>query len=156
LDIVLMDEPATAAAKFKAHNHPLGSCGISFCAHRRLARKLPRTFPQCLHQTPALLPAHTSTVRHALDKWFQSVRVTPTIMAEFEDAALIKVMAASGLGFIAIPTAMETEAVGRYDFQVLGRTDKCREYFYAVTAERKMHHPAVAKLTEQAQRGLFA
>jgi len=155
LDIVLMDEPAPATLKFKSYNHALGSCGVSFCVHRELAKSLKGAFPKCLDRAPALLPAQTSNVRRSLDKWFQSVRVQPEVIAEFEDAALTKVVAAGGLGFIVVPTVVEREAVGRYDFKVLGRTKKCREHFYAVTAERRMSHPAVVKLTELAQQALF-
>jgi hypothetical protein len=44
------------------------------------------------------------------------------------------------------------EAVARYKFQVIGETKKCRVHFYAITAERRLHHPAVLKILEQAQR----
>ncbi|MGV3753876.1 MAG: LysR family transcriptional regulator [Verrucomicrobiota bacterium] len=155
LDIVLMDEPAPAALKFKSFNHPLGSSGLSFCAHKRLAKSLKGAFPKCLDQAPALLPAQTSSVRRSLDQWFLSVRVQPAVIAEFEDAALTKVVATGGHGFIVLPAVVEQEAVDRYDFTVLGRTEKCREQFYAVTAERRMNHPAAVKLIAQAQQGLF-
>lgn len=155
LDIVLMDEPAPTALKFKSFNHPLGDCGLSFCAHKRLTKKLNGPFPKCLHQAPALLPAPSSSIRRSLDQWFQTVRVQPVVIAEFDDAALTKVVATGGAGFIVVPTVVEKEAVEHYKFQVLGRTEKCREQFYAVTAERRMSHPAVVKLTELAQRRVF-
>lgn len=156
LDIVLMDEPAPTALKFKSFNHPLGSCGLSFCAHKQLAKKMAGRFPKCLNEAPALLPASTSSVRRSLDQWFQAMRIQPVVIAEFEDAALTKVVATGGAGFIVVPTVVEKEAVERYEFQVLGRTEECREHFFAVTAERRMSHPAVMKLTERAQQGLFA
>jgi len=155
LDIVLMDEPAPTTMKLKSFNHPLGSSGVSFCAQKRLAKKLKGAFPKCLDQAPALLPAQTSSVRRSLDQWFLSVRVQPAVIAEFDDAALTKVVATGGHGFIVVPTVVEKEAVGRYDFEVLGRTDKCREQFYAVTAERRMNHPAGIEMIEQAHKGLF-
>ena len=154
LDIVLMDEPAPAALKFKAFNHELGNCGVSFCVHRKLAKTMKGAFPKCLDRAPALLPAQTSNVRRSLDKWFQAVRVQPEVIAEFEDAALTKVVATGGMGFIVVPTVVEREAVERYGFKVLGRTHECREYYYAVTAERRMSHPAVVKLTEMAQKSI--
>ncbi len=155
LDIVLLDEPAPTTLKFKSFNHALGSCGLSFCAQKRLARKMKGPFPQCLNQAPALLPAQSSSIRRSLDKWFQNIRVQPAVIAEFDDAALTKVVATGGAGFIVVPTVVEREAVERYEFQVLGRTNECREQFFAVTAERRMNHPAVVKLTEQAKKGLF-
>jgi LysR family transcriptional activator of nhaA len=39
---------------------------------------------------------------------------------------------------------------------VVGRTEEVRETFYAITAERKVQHPGVVRLTEAAQARLFA
>jgi LysR family transcriptional activator of nhaA len=156
LDIVLMDEPAPTTLKFKAFNHPLAVSGMTFCAHKKLAKTLKGNFPKCLHHAPALLPAQTSNVRRDLDKWFESVHVKPMVIGEFEDPALNKVIATGGYGFIVIPTVTEDAVVKRYDYAVLGRTDKCKEQFFAVTADRRMEHPAVMKLIELARAGAFA
>ena len=72
-------------------------------------------------------------------------------MAEFEDLALMKVMAAEGRGFIALPSVAVKDAVGQYGFQAIGQTDHCRVQFHAITAERRIAHPAVALITSQAR-----
>jgi hypothetical protein len=38
-----------------------------------------------------------------------------------------------------------------YAHRVIGETTKCRVQFYAISGERRLHHPAVIKITEQAQ-----
>lgn len=152
LDVVLADEPAPGSLKVRVFNHPMGECGVTFCAAPRLASSLRKGFPRSLHQAPALLPAETTGLRRSLERWFQSLGITPRIVAEFEDAALMKVMASDGRGFIPVPSVVAQEAVDRFSLRIIGATEKCRDQFFAITADRRIHHPAVAALTQGAGR----
>ncbi len=156
LDIVLADEPAPSTAKIRAFNHLLGESGVTICAAPSLARRLRRGFPRSLHEAPALLPAETTTLRRSLENWFRSLQIRPHVLAEFEDAALMKVMATSASGFVPIPTVVVKEAVSRYGLRVVGATERVRDQFYAITAERTITHPLVSLITENAQRLTFA
>ena len=147
LDIVLSDEPASSRIHFKTFSHSLGETGTTFCAEKRLAAKLKRGFPKSLHDAPALLSAENTTLRRALETWFRAERIQPRVVAECEDLALMKVMAAEGRGFIAMPTCATNDAVGHYGFQTIGKADRCRMQFHAITAERRIAHPAVALIT---------
>jgi LysR family transcriptional regulator, transcriptional activator of nhaA len=151
LDIVLADEPASSSTNFKTYNHSLGETGTTFFAEKKLAAKLKRNFPKSLHDAPALLPTENTSLRRALETWFREQQIQPRIVAEFEDLALMKVMATEGRGFIALPSVAAKDAVGHYGFQAIGRTDKCRVQFHAITAERRIAHPAVALITSQAR-----
>lgn len=151
LDIVLADEPATGTAAERTFNHLLGDSGVTFCAAPRLAASLRRNFPQSLDQAPALLPVETTTMRRSLEKWFQGLNIQPQIIAEFEDAAMMQVMAASGKGFLPVPTVVVEEALSRYGLRVIGTAEHCRDQYYAVTAERKITHPAVVLITQNPQ-----
>jgi len=151
LDIVLADEPAPSSLPIKVFNHFLGECGVTFCAERKLAATLKRKFPKSLNHAPVLLPAGNTALRRSLEKWFQAEEIRPRLIAEFDDAALMKVAAVDGLGFFALPTLVMQEAVASYDFQFIGRTEECRQQFYAISAERKLTHPAVLAITSQAR-----
>ena len=151
LDIVLSDETASSSTNFKTYNHSLGETGTVFCAERKLGSKLKKGFPQSLQDAPALLPAENSTLRRALDSWFRDHGIEPRVVAEFEDLALMKVMASEGRGFIAVPAVALSDAVTRYGYQVIGKADKCRVQFNAITAERRIEHPAVALITSKAR-----
>lgn len=156
LDIVLADEPAPGHSSVRIFDHPLGGTGTTFCAEQRLAARLRRGFPGSLDDAPALLPDESTPFRRTLEAWFRAGSIRPRVVAEFEDLALLKVMASEGRGFIAVPTVAEGEAVDRYGFKVVGRTDQCRMEFHAITAERRIVHPAVLALTANARRDLFA
>ncbi len=151
LDIVLSDEPASSSTNFKTFNHLLGETGTAICAERKLGAKLKRGFPNSLNGAPALLPAENSTLRRALDTWFREQRIEPRIVAEFEDLALLKLMAAEGRGFIAIPAVALSDAVAQYDYVLIGKVEKCRVQFHAITAERRIEHPAVLLITGKAR-----
>lgn len=154
LDIVLADEPATSATRFKAFNHPLGDSGTTFCAAKALASRLRRQFPKSLHDAPALLPSENTALRRALEGWFRRLEIRPRVVAEFEDLALMKVMAAEGRGFIAVPSVAAEDALQHYGFQAVGVAEECRVQFHAITAERRMAHPGVAAITNQSSAAL--
>ncbi len=156
LDIVLADEPASSTLKFKTFNHPLGTSDVTFCATPALTAKLRRNFPQSLHGAPALLPAEHTAFRMALETWFDSLGIRPRTVAEFEDTALMNPAAADGLGFVPIHTVIAKRAARQNGWKVIGRVSECTGQFYAITAERKLKHPAIVVITEHAQSRLFA
>jgi len=147
IDVVLSDEPVSPGITGKVFNHLLGSSPVTFCAMPGLAKKLRGRFPKNLDGTPALLPTQNCNLRRDLEKWFGKVGVQPRVVAEFEDAALMKIVATSELGFIVVPTVVASEAVERYGFVPLGRTREIEAQFFAITAERRFTHPAVQAIT---------
>lgn len=149
LDVVLSDEPAPGSLKVRVFNHPMGECGVTFCATTRLANALRKGFPRSLHHAPAFLPAEGTGLRRSLDRWFQELGIAPRIVAEFDDPALMKVMSSDGGGFVPLPSLVAAEAVDRFSLRIIGTTEKCREQFFAITADRRIRHPAVAALTTQ-------
>jgi LysR family transcriptional activator of nhaA len=42
-----------------------------------------------------------------------------------------------------------------YQVALVGRLETAKEDFYAISAERKIKHPAVAAISEQARQSLF-
>lgn len=156
LDIVLADEPASSGVNARIFNHLLGECGVTFCAEATLARKLRRGFPKSLNGAPALLPMANTGLRRSIEKWFHANGIRPRLVGEFEDPALLHVFAFHGLGFIPVATLVAKEAATRFGFGVIGRTDACRQRFYAITPERKLTHPVVTAITSDARARLFA
>lgn len=148
IDVVLSDEPVSPGSAGKVFNHLLGSSEITFCAMPGLARSLKGRFPKNLDDAPVLLPTQNCSLRRDLEKWFQSAGIQPRVVAEFEDAALMKIVATSGSGYIAVPTVVVSEAIERYGFVPIGRTREIETQFYAITAERRFTHPAILAITK--------
>jgi LysR family transcriptional activator of nhaA len=152
LDLVLADEPASSSLRVRTFNHLLGQTGVTFCAVPKLAAVLRKGFPMSLNEAPALLPSENTATRRSLEKWLQNKGIRPQVVAEFEDAALMKVVAADGKGFIPVPTLVRQEALDRYGLEIIGATEDYLDSFYAITAERRIDHPAVALITQRAQK----
>ncbi len=155
LDGLLADEPPPSSAKVKTFTHRLGASGVTFCASPHLARSLAGRFPRNLHDAPMLLPTQNTALRRDLEKWFRKVQVEPLVTGEFEDAAMAKIVATESIGITVVPTVVESEAIERYGFVVLGRTEECQTQLYLITAERRIEHPAVALLAREAGRALI-
>jgi len=156
LDIVLADEPASSSLKTRTFNHKLGRSGVTFCAVPAIANKLRHNFPRSLHQAPALLPSENMGMRGALEKWFDANDLRPRLVGEFEDSALMEVAASGALGFTAVHTAVDAAALKHYGLKVIAKVEECGSDFYAITAERRLKHPAAMAITEHAYSQLFA
>ncbi len=156
LDLVLAGEPAPSAHPAKTFNHLLGESSVTFCAPSRLASRLRPQFPGSLHNQPMLLPTAGTALRRTVEQWFQVHGIRPRLVAEYDDAALMKVAAADGLGCFPLPTVAVDEAVARYRFRPIGLAEDCRVQFYAISAERKLTHPAIVAITSTARGTLFA
>ncbi len=154
LDVVLADEPASSGSPVRTFSQALGSSPTAVCAAGKLAAVLQRDFPRSLHQAPAMLPADNTALRRALEGWMRARGLEPRVVAEFEDLSLMKVMAADGRGFIVLPAVVADEAMRRYRFRRVGLIEDCRVQFHAITAERRAVHPAVVRLTQEANRRL--
>ena len=155
-DMVLTDAPLSGKVRVKAFNHSLGDCGIGFFAEPTLSRRHRKGFPKSLDGAPMLLPSWSSALRHSLDRWFYSIDVRPEVVAEIEDTALMKVFGQHGTGIFAAPIVVADEIRKRHGVHLVGRTDAVREYFYAITVERRITHPAVAAIAEVAREGILA
>ena len=155
LDIVLADEPASSALKAKTFNHRLGYSGITFCGVPAIASKLRRNFPQSLDGAPALLPSENMGMRMVLETWFDAQGIRPRVIGEFEDSALMEVCSSGGRGFTVVHSVIDRAALKHYGLRVIAKVKECGSDFFAITAERRVKHPAAVAITEHAYTHLF-
>lgn len=151
LDAVLSDEPASATLPIKAFSHLLGEVPVVFCAVKALAEELKVGFPQSLNGAPILLPAVQTAWRHHLDHWFELQGVSPTVVAEFDDSALMKTAAADGLGVVAVAAPVLNEAQSRFQLFPISEALNCGFPSYLITVERSLKHPAVRTMAKEAR-----
>ena len=155
LDLVISDAPVPPGSSVRAFSHALGETGISFFGAKSLAQAYKRSFPRSLDGAPMLLPLEHLPLRRALNQWFDRHDIKPRVVAEFEDSALLKEFGAGGVGIFASPSVIEKDIIGQYDVGLLGRAEGIRERFYAISAERRMKHPAVVAISDAAKQDLF-
>jgi LysR family transcriptional activator of nhaA len=155
VDLVLADGPPPPGIGVRAFSHPLGECGTTFFATTKLAARLRRGFPRSLGGAPFLLPGAPSTVRRALQQWFDGQDIRPLIVAECDDSALAKDFGEEGMGVFAAPTVIDAEVLKHYRVRVVGRAEEVRQQFFAISGERKIKHPAVVAICEAARQDIF-
>ncbi len=155
LDLVLADCPISPTLNVRAYNHVLGESGISFLAARSEASKFSDGFPGSLNGAPMLMPSNNSALRRGLELWLEQNNIIPVTVAEFEDRALMKAFGEAAVGIFTSPTAVEADVIAKYDTEVIGRTEEVKERFYAISAERRIKHPAVSAITTAARDYIF-
>lgn len=156
VDLVLCDVPATPASGARVFNHFLGESVVGIFAVPQLAERYRLDFPRCLNGAPFLLPTGNTALRRSLDQWFDTHELSPFIQVEVEDSALLKTFGAGGSGLFFSPVAVSEAIQRQYGVQMLGVAEGVVERFYAVTAQRRLKHPLVNTMLEQAQHGLFS
>jgi LysR family transcriptional activator of nhaA len=155
LDVVIADAPVPPDSELPIFNHLLGESGVTLVAPVNLAATLKKDFPRSLDQAPLLLPLTGSTLRRSLDSWFASVAIDPEVVAEAEDSALLKAFAADGMGGMFVPTPIASQVCRRYDVAIVADIEALQERFYAITAQRRLVHPAVIAMRSAARTQLF-
>ncbi len=154
LDLVISDRQIPAGLNVKAYNHKLGSSHISFYAQKKIAAKYARNFPKSLHRAPMLLPSKNNEMRRALEVWFEEHEIVPDIIAECSDSALLKAFGESGVGIFPAPSAISDQIQQMYHSKNIGAVESVTESFFAISPERKLKHPGVLKITEEARERL--
>lgn len=154
VDLVIADGPIPSSVNVRGFNHFLGDCGVTFFATDKLAQTLTKKFPQNLNGVPLLLPGEMTLVRHQLIEWLDTQHIYSQIVGEFDDSALMKAFGQTGTGVFIAPTPIADEVKKQYGVISIGKTNKVREQFYAISVERKISHPAVAAITETAREWL--
>src|SRR5688500_2088182 len=155
-DVVLSDRPIGTAVQIQGHNHLLGECAVSFFAGGELATQVKRGFPKSLNGAPMLLPTDHTQVRRSLNLWFDSKRIHPVVVGEFDDSSLMFWFGQSGEGVFPAPTILEAKVQRHFGVRLVGRTTDVRERFYAITREAKPTHVAVVAVCEAARKALSA
>jgi LysR family transcriptional activator of nhaA len=153
-DVVLSDAPIGTTVQLQGFNHLLGESGVSFFANPDLAKRLRRGFPKSLNGATMLLPTDHTQMRRSLNLWFDSKRIHPVVVGEFDDSALMFWLGQSGAGVFPAPSVLERKIQQEMRVRLVGRAADVRERFYAISLEAKLKHPAVVAVCEAARRSL--
>ena len=154
LDIILSDRPLPRGLGVKAYSHPLGKSSISFFCHASQLEKYSGAFPKSLQDAPVLLPLSNNPLRRQLDEWFAEKKITPKVVAEFDDSALQKAFGGAAIGLFPAPDAISDEIESMYEAKRIGSVPELYESYYAISPERKVTHPAVAEICKAAKFAL--
>jgi len=149
IDIILADRPANNNKNINVFSEVLSKTSIAWYSPQQFLKIAKNNFPDCLSELPILLPTVHSSVRLLMDQWFTKLGLTPNIIGEFQDSALLKTFAASGMGVFPAGKLIEKDLKETYGIELIGNCDEIYEHFYAIRSEKKIQHPLVQAIIEQ-------
>ena len=155
VDLVLADATRAARPRSRANFLRLGSSDATVFGTPALAARYRDDFPNSLNGAPLGLPTVGTRLRERFEIWAEAHRVKPNITGQFADSALLKVFGQHGQGLFLSPTVIADEVARQYAVEPLGRLEEVTEEFFLVSGDRRLEHPAVRTLVEQARDLVF-
>lgn len=147
IDLMLSNQQVKRDAKTPWHSHLLREQRVSLVS-RPVPDSPPFRFPEDVANHPILLPSLDSDFRVAFDRLLELAGVRPTILAEVDDMAMLRLLARDSDGISLVPPV-----VVRDELRTGVLVERCRipdltESFYAITQSRRFPNPLVRELLE--------
>ena len=150
LELVISDRPLPPSVGVKGYSHRLGHSPLVWVGTQALAAQARANFPAALQQLPLLLPGANAAQSAPLARWLSEQKLTPRVVGEFDDSALMKSFGEAGVGLFPVPEVVLDEVCRHFGVEVAGRLDEVQVSYYAISLERRLTHPAVLAVTGQA------
>lgn len=146
LDVVLGQKPADISENVRFHNCLLRKEDVAVYGLPELAEIYQEGFPKSLNGAPFLLPTRGHAVRARLDRWFGENDITPKVIGEVSDGALLKTFAMHGIGLFTAPSSLHNEMEQNYNCIRIGVLKGMQEKYFAVFSEQKITHRAIEEI----------
>lgn len=140
-----------------ANQAPLREAGSSWTVHRLAEQKVSlvgapqriggtRDLKTLLSEHPLILPSRRSGVRSGFDALAMRLAVTPTIAAEVDDMAMLRLFARSDSGLAVAPPIVVRDELASGRLVEAAVLPGIAETFYAITLERRFPNSLVAQI----------
>jgi len=107
---------------------------------------MPRPLAVLLAEEPLILPSPDTSLRAGFDALVARLGVVPTIAAEADDMAMLRLLAREDAGLAVIPSIVVQDELANGTLVLAARIEEMRETFYAITRERRFPNPVLAEL----------
>lgn len=146
-DVVLTDLPVTRDSGDHWIVNALAEQSVSLIGHPgRIGPE--RDLPDLLATQPLIVPATGSALRVGFDSLCDRLGIRPTLRAEVDDMALIRILARADMGLAVIPPIVVRDELASGLLVEFAQFDDLTEVFYAITVERRYSNPLLKKLLE--------
>ena len=146
IDVMLTDRAVPPGSALRVFSHLLGEFEIGLFGLPALAEKYREGFPASLQGAPLLLPTRNNALRGRIDQRLNTHDLSPNILGEFDDNALLNTFGQQGRGLFPAPTALAADVQEQLGAVPVGAMSQVREQIYALSNERKIQHPAIAAI----------
>ncbi|RXJ73793.1 transcriptional activator NhaR [Veronia nyctiphanis] len=151
LDMILSDCPVDSSQNEGLFSVKLGESTMSFFCSQGVKLS---SYPECLEQNKLLIPGSRSAMGRKVKQWFDTQGITPDILGEFDDAALMKAFGVNSEAIFLAPSSY-VEKMKLPNVAEVARVEELKEEYFVIFAERMIKHPAVARICEANLSSLF-
>jgi len=151
LDIVLTNTAAPLDARSLLRNHLLDEQPVSLVG-RPLASGRAFRFPEDLSTQSLLLPGQDSEIRVSFDRLLEAAGVRPTILAEVDDMAMLRLLARERDGITLVPPIVVRDELRAGVLVEHHRIPDVTERFYAIVKQRRFPNRLVRQLLDEARQ----
>lgn len=142
LDVVLTTEPAQNAGGTTFNTHSIAAQPVAL--HGAPERMHHPTLDALLRSEPLILP--TGAIRTGFDSLLARRGITPTIAAEADDMAMVRLLARENVGVALAPDVVLADEIASGLLCTAPFDLDLTENFYAITVPRTFAHPRLAGL----------
>lgn len=143
LDVVLATEPPRNAAGTDFVAHKLDEQPVAI--HGKPERLKHDTLQDLLTKEAFIVPTE-STIRAGFFGLAAGFGITPRIVADVDDMAMVRLLAREGAGLAVVPSVVVADELRANRLQTSPFTLDIMERFYAITIKRSFPHPLLATL----------
>ncbi len=136
LDVILANSAAPRDARSLLRSYLLAEQPVSLVGRPRFEKANFR-FPEDLHAEPLLLPSLDSDVRVAFDRILELAGIRPTILAEVDDMAMLRLLAREREGVTLVPPIVVRDELLAGTLVEYCSVPEVTERFYAIVKKRR-------------------
>ncbi|MFN3577826.1 MAG: LysR substrate-binding domain-containing protein, partial [Tabrizicola sp.] len=148
LDVVLTNLAPARDAGSPWLVHRLSEQPVSLIGTPRRIGSAPQGLADLLAREPVVLPPRETALRDAFDALASRLGVAPSIAAEVDDMAMLRLLAREDAGLAVIPPIVVQDELAAGLLLEAVKLDGIAESFLAVTRDRRFPNPLLASILD--------
>jgi LysR family transcriptional activator of nhaA len=130
--------------------HRLDEQPVSLIGSRARVGDPPRTLTDLLSTEPLIVPTADTAIRAAFDALMARLRISPSIAAEADDMAMLRLLAREDAGLAVLPSIVVRDELATGRLVEAASLEGLFESFLAVTLARRFPNPLLAQVLGEA------
>ncbi len=148
LDIVISNLPGPMMTNEKIYSRSITKMPLIVVGAEKF-KNLNVNYPQSLQGVPFIFPTYHSKVRSEIEQYFSQIKVKPNVIAETQDASLMKSLAVEGHGLAIIAETAVRGALREGLLFKIHSLEGFSEELWLIAAQRKLQNPVAEKLVKE-------
>jgi LysR family transcriptional activator of nhaA len=145
IDLVVSNFAPTIGNSKQYYSRLLEKIPITIFSTKKF-QSLKRKFPKSLQDQPFIMPTLDSKLRHDLNHYFQSNKITVDVVIETQDTSIQKLLGNEGMGLVPLPNFAGKDLVKEGKLIKIGSLQGVTEDFWLVSSPRKFSNPIAETL----------